>query len=328
MSNLRTGTAGGRRAPAGRARARTQTQRAAALVSARPVMMQWRLRRGKSEARSWMRSFSPARLQEDAATDPPVRARPAERRIQVRLLAPQLAVSWRLERFLPHLCEEDAAKREEEERHQHPVCSEQNPSEERGLSQSVHPGSLRLLHRADPSWTTHGWENQHRAALRDGGAHAGCRYDPSGGGPGEAGGAGAGAVWRWAYMAFKNNQPVRALVVLTAFRTTALYLDYLCGACLKTSRTSACLCWTSAGLRTGTVTFPTVVSRWWVSDADTSLESLNKILFWVQTCWIRGLYSSSCTDTPIILLFCDFSVHRHVQRASPFFLQKRKPFAF
>lgn len=42
----------------------------------------------------------------------------------------------------------------------------------------------------------HGRENLRRVALNDAGTHAGGRDDPSGGGPGEAGGAGAGAVWR------------------------------------------------------------------------------------------------------------------------------------
>lgn len=51
-----------------------------------------------------------------------------ETRIQVCLLAPQLAVSWRLETFLTHLCDVAATR---ERRHQHPICSEPEPSEVR-----------------------------------------------------------------------------------------------------------------------------------------------------------------------------------------------------
>lgn len=42
----------------------------------------------------------------------------------------------------------------------------------------------------------HGWENLLRVTDDDVGAHAGRRYDPARGGTGEAGGAGAGALWR------------------------------------------------------------------------------------------------------------------------------------
>lgn len=42
----------------------------------------------------------------------------------------------------------------------------------------------------------HGWKNLHRSANDDVGFHAGCRYEPAGGGTGKAGGAGAGALWR------------------------------------------------------------------------------------------------------------------------------------
>lgn len=59
--------------------------------------------------------------------------------------------------------------------------------------------SVDLLFVLFPSFLLpdhHGREDLQRAADDDVGAHAGCGYDPAGGGPGEAGGAGAGALRR------------------------------------------------------------------------------------------------------------------------------------
>lgn len=126
-----------------RSRRRTNMHRASArvgaswtrTVGAAVAMMQWRLRRGK-RARSWMSSLhSWGQAAADSAEEGqtrrwqgPVPTPYMETRIQVCLLAPQLAVSWRLETFLTHLCDVAATR---ERRHQHPICSEPEPSEVR-----------------------------------------------------------------------------------------------------------------------------------------------------------------------------------------------------
>lgn len=120
------------------ARARTHTPEWGSwtrTVRAAVAMMQWRLRRGK-RARSWMSSLhswskaaadsqprTPSVPPRDRQQAPrhwqdPVLPHYMETHNQVCLLASQLAMSWRLERFLTHLY--DVAARREE--HQHPVC--------------------------------------------------------------------------------------------------------------------------------------------------------------------------------------------------------------
>lgn len=115
---------------------------------------------------------------------------------------PPLSVSCTSESVLTHLC--DVAARGAPT----PCFSlvSQNPSEEGGcfyffifvyissrivLNQRRLGGPIRALKKFKKY---HGGENLDRVTDDDVGAHAGRRCDPAGGGPGEAGGAGAGAL--------------------------------------------------------------------------------------------------------------------------------------
>lgn len=115
----------------------------------------------------------------------------------VCVLALELAVSWRLDRFLTHLSAVAA-------RSTNTLFLLRSRNQVRRRCFLFFVFLVVLSFVPATQWTRscfildrNGWENLNRFANDDVGAHASCRYDTAGGGPGEAGGAGVGALWRY-----------------------------------------------------------------------------------------------------------------------------------